>query len=77
VGGIPLQIEDGENGYLVDPRDIDAAADRVTRLIEDDGLRGRLGDAGRETVREEFLTPRLVHDFLTLLVTVSNVEQTG
>jgi len=71
VGGIPLQIEDGENGYLVEPRDIDATADRVTRLLEDDQLRRRLGERGRETVREQFLTPRLVEDFLTLLTDVT------
>jgi trehalose synthase len=77
VGGIPLQIDDGENGYLVDPRDIDETADRVTRLIEDDRLRRRLGEQGTETVREGFLTPRLVYDFLTLLADVRDVERTG
>jgi trehalose synthase len=71
VGGIPLQIDDGENGYLVDPRDIDATADRVVRLLDDGELRRRLGDAGRETVRREFLTPRLVGDFLALMADVA------
>ncbi|QSG07469.1 Glycosyltransferase [Halapricum desulfuricans] len=67
VGGIPLQIEDGENGYLIEPRDIESTADRVVRLLEDDQLRRRLGENGRETVREQFLTPRQVLDYLTLL----------
>ncbi|MEF8975187.1 MAG: glycosyltransferase [Halapricum sp.] len=67
VGGIPLQIEDGKNGYLVEPDDIDATADRVIQLLEDDELRRRLGENGRETVREQFLTPRQVLDYLTLL----------
>jgi trehalose synthase len=67
VGGIPLQIEDGKNGYLVEPEDIDATADRVIQLLEDDQLRRRLGENGRETVREQFLTPRQVLDYLTLL----------
>jgi len=67
VGGIPLQITDGENGYLVEPRDIDATAERIVRLLEDDALRERLGVAGRETVRERFLTPRLVADYLDVL----------
>ncbi|AGB39603.1 glycosyltransferase [Natronococcus occultus] len=67
VGGIPLQIEDGENGYLVDPDDIGATADRLARLLADDGLRARLGKRGRETVRDRFLLPRLLEEYLTLL----------
>jgi len=67
VGGIPLQVVDGENGYLVDPADTAAAADRMARLLADDQLRTRLGEQGRETVRERFLTPRLVDDYLALL----------
>jgi len=77
VGGIPLQITDGENGYLVEPRDIAATADRVTRLLEDDELRQRLGERGRETVRERFLTPLLVDDYLTLLRDVAVDGRTG
>jgi trehalose synthase len=66
VGGIPLQVDDGENGYLVDPEDIDATADRIGRLLGDDERRRRFGDRGHETVRERFLTTRLLVDYLTL-----------
>jgi len=67
VGGIPLQIEDGTNGYLVDPRNIAATADRLTLLLENDEMRRRFGKRGRETVRERFLIPRLLSDYVTLL----------
>jgi trehalose synthase len=67
VGGIPLQIADGENGYLVQPRDVETAADRCRRLVEDGDLRERLGEAGHETVRDRFLTTRLLLDFLELV----------
>lgn len=67
VGGIPLQVEDGENGYLVEPKDIEATAGCVTRLLEDGQRRDRFGERGRETVRERFLTPRLVADYLALI----------
>ena len=39
----------------------------MTRLLEDEQLRDRLGERGRETVRERFLTPRLVADYLALI----------
>jgi trehalose synthase len=67
VGGIPLQIEDGETGYLVEPRDIAAAADRTVRLLTDDERRAHFGERGRETVRERFLVTRLLTDYLELL----------
>lgn len=70
VGGIPLQIGDGENGYLIDPDDVDGAAVRLERLLEDDDLRHRLGERGRETVRERFLLPRHLLDYAELFLEV-------
>jgi len=35
VGGIPDMIREGENGFLVDPADKDALADRLTKLVAD------------------------------------------
>jgi trehalose synthase len=65
VGGIRLQIRDGENGFLVDT--VDQAADRIVQLLRDPGLRERIGAQARETVREKFLMSRLLEDWLDLL----------
>ncbi len=67
VGGIPLQIEDGKTGYLVAPQDYEAMSARVLDILNDPNLRTQLGTAGREHVREKFLMPRLLTDWLTLL----------
>jgi len=64
VGGIPLQIEDGSSGYLVAPGDYEAAAERIATLLSDGALQETLGAAGREHVRQQFLIPRLLHDWL-------------
>jgi trehalose synthase len=69
VGGIRLQIEDGRTGYLVDS--VEACAERIVELIADEDLRERLGAAGRERVRERFLTPREVTDYLRLMSKVA------
>jgi trehalose synthase len=64
VGGIPLQIEDGISGYLVNsPAE---CAERCLEILDDPGLGKQLGREGKEHARREFLTPRLLRDWLTL-----------
>jgi trehalose synthase len=65
VGGIRLQIKDGENGFLVDS--VDQAAQRIVQILKDARLRERLGSRARETVRENYLLSRLVEDWIDLL----------
>ncbi len=65
VGGIPLQIENGESGYLVDsPAE---CARRCLEILSDPELGKRLGRAGKEHARREFLSPRLLRDWMELL----------
>ncbi|MEX2425705.1 MAG: glycosyltransferase [Thermomicrobiaceae bacterium] len=67
TGGIPIQMPEGTGGFLVDPHDESMMAERVIELINNPELRKRLGDAGREVVREKFLITRYVVDELRLL----------
>ncbi|NLM30984.1 MAG: glycosyltransferase [Methanomicrobiales archaeon] len=67
VGGIPLQIEDGVTGFLLDPTDTEGFARRVRQVLEDPELGGRLGRAGKEHVRQHFLITRLLSDYLDML----------
>lgn len=64
-GGIRVQIEDGENGCLVNSPE--ECAGRVVELIKDERLRERIGTAGKETVRQNYLIPRLLRDYLALI----------
>jgi glycosyltransferase involved in cell wall biosynthesis len=50
VGGNPEVIEDGVSGMLVPPRDSAALAAAVGRLLEDEDLALRLGQAGLRRV---------------------------
>jgi trehalose synthase len=64
VGGIPLQVQDGETGFLVSsPAE---CADRSLRVLREPDLGKRLGRAGKEHVRKHFLTPRLLRDWLKI-----------
>ena len=72
VGGIPLQIIDGETGYLV--RTTEECADRVSDLLHDGELADRMGAAGREFVRERFLITRYLRDYLRIFWTLAGIE---
>jgi trehalose synthase len=64
VGGIPLQVSDGETGYLVS--NVNDAADRCLRILQDPEHARELGRRGKEHVREHFLTPRYLRDYLRI-----------
>ncbi|HEV2724513.1 MAG TPA: hypothetical protein VGV10_07755, partial [Thermoleophilaceae bacterium] len=62
--GIPLQVKDGESGYLVSSAE--ECAQRSVAILQDPDLGKRLGRAGKEQVRRKFLTPRLLRDWLRI-----------
>ncbi|MBD3209431.1 glycosyltransferase [Candidatus Woesearchaeota archaeon] len=54
IGGIPLQIKDGKNGYLVAVGDHRETAKKIIKLLKDDELREKMGAASLNMVKEEF-----------------------
>lgn len=71
AGGIPEQITDGEDGYLIDPSDIDGTSDRVVELVKHPEYRKTMGAKARETVRRRFLTTRLIADYIDIMTELS------
>jgi trehalose synthase len=68
IGGIRDQIEDRENGYLLaDPSDLTTFSRTVREVLEDPVEAARIGDAGRERVREQFLGVRHLLQYAELL----------
>jgi trehalose synthase len=65
VGGIPLQIIDGENGYLVDT--VEQAAERTIHLLKNRDIAVKMGASGKEYVRENFLILCQLRDYMMLL----------
>ncbi len=67
VGGIPDQIVDCESGVLLDDsRDLESFGAAVDTLMRDPGLRGRLGAAARERVRDHYLGDRHLAQYVDL-----------
>ena len=67
VGGIREQVEDGVTGFLVDPRDLQAFGDRVSDLLEDPHGAERMGAAAQTRVRDLYLGPRHLGQYVELL----------
>jgi len=69
VGGISLQVLDGETGYLA--RSAKEWVDAITYLLRNRGAATALGNAGRELVLERFLTTRYLCDYLKIFHSLS------
>lgn len=54
VGGIPEIVEDGFEGFLVEPMDVDSLAERCRRLIESPDVARKMGEQARKRVERDF-----------------------
>ena len=63
-------VRHGENGLLVPMRDASALADAIRTLLEDPDLRSRMGQAGREIVKNEFTVEAVVNSTLDVYETM-------
>lgn len=69
VGGTPEAVTQGETGLLVSPWDWRQLGESIALLLEDDGLRTRLGEAARERAEKLFNIERWVRRTLALYAT--------
>jgi glycosyltransferase involved in cell wall biosynthesis len=53
VGALPSAIDDGVTGILVPPRDVEALADAIVRVLKDPVLAQQMGEAGQRKINEE------------------------
>jgi glycosyltransferase involved in cell wall biosynthesis len=59
TGGLPEVVEHGRTGLLVPPRDESALAAAIVQLLRDEGLRRRMGEAGRSKIEAEAAPDRI------------------
>jgi glycosyltransferase involved in cell wall biosynthesis len=68
LGGIPEIIDDGINGFLVNPRDPEKTAALMSNLLTDPVTRNKIGAAARQKVyakfHDDFLTINQIYDSL-------------
>lgn len=64
VGGIPLQIQEGETGYLVES--VEQASARALDIMRDPAKAAIMGQRGRDVVRDNFLSTANLRNYLRL-----------
>ena len=73
AGGIPLQVIDGETGFLVDS--VAECGESALYLLEHSDESVRMGAAAREHVRQNFLSTRHLADYLRLFARMATAEE--
>lgn len=66
AGGLPEAVADGVSGLLIPPGDVAALTAALARLLDDAGLRRRLGEAGRARILAEFSVDAMVEGNLAV-----------
>jgi glycosyltransferase involved in cell wall biosynthesis len=69
--GVPFVSRHEETGLTVPPRDPEALAAAINRLLDNPGLRQDLGQAGRERARQEFSLDKMLQRTLNLYRTIT------
>jgi len=60
TGGVVEVINDGENGFLVEPCDRDSLRKKINLILSNTELRNNMGSKGRKIVEEKFVWDRIV-----------------
>jgi trehalose synthase len=70
AGGIPLQIIHGVTGFLV--HSVEGTAFRIRQILNNPDMAKRMGETGREYVRNNFLITRQIRDYLAVWYSMEN-----
>lgn len=66
VGGIPEIIDDGENGFLIEPNDFKSLSKKLEFLLDNPKEITRLGNNGRKKLEKVFSTESFVNNTLEI-----------
>jgi len=63
VGGLPEVIQDGVEGYLAPPREVETMAARVLDILTNPDLHRRMGEAGRKRALGQFCSSKIIPQY--------------
>ena len=68
-------MADGRTGILVEPENADALCAAIATLIDDDALRGSMGEAGRKRMQNEFSIATMADKHVALYTSLLEKEE--
>jgi len=77
VGGIPEGVRDGQTAILFDRGDVEALANAVVTLLRDTDRRGRMAEAGRHWVHQQFSAQAWIHHLREVYESATATPQRG
>ncbi len=75
VGAIPEIIEDGQEGFVIDARDVDALTERIAHIIADPALRARMSRAARARYERDFTAERFTNGLGAIWSSINGVPR--
>jgi glycosyltransferase involved in cell wall biosynthesis len=75
LGAIPDMVRDGIEGFIVQAGDVDALADRLTRLLDDRSLRAEMGRSARRRYEQEYTMSVFVRRIANLWSAISSSQE--
>jgi glycosyltransferase involved in cell wall biosynthesis len=64
IGGLPEIVDDGVTGLLYEPGNADELADRIRALWQNPDLCKKLGEAGRQKLKEKYNAEKLLDQII-------------
>lgn len=71
AGGTPEAVIEDETGYLVEPGNVSALADRFERLLSDREIRATFREGGFKMLDDRFSHDKMVEEYEQLLATIA------
>jgi len=66
ISGIPELIENGKEGFLVEPENVEQLANALKILLQDEDMRRKMGKRGRKKIEEKFNIHKEVEKLLRI-----------
>jgi len=66
ISGIPELIENGKEGFLVEPKNVEQLANAIKILLQDEDMRRKMGKRERKKIEEKFNIHKEVEKLLKI-----------